>query len=140
MAWIETDDPAGLRGIIARRPVEPSESVTVTRHEPQQVELDVVLNQPGLVILADTYYPGWRLTIDGHPAPIYRANRMMRGAAVPAGKHTLVYTFEPQSFLVGAIISGAGALAVLALLVPRRTGQRNRVGPSWPRWFVLESG
>ena len=120
MAWIETDDPASLRGTIARRPVEPSESATVTRHEPQRVELDVILNHPGLVILADTYYPGWHLTIDGHPAPIYRANRVMRGAAVPAGKHSLVYTFEPQSFVVGAIISGVGALAFVVLLVRTR--------------------
>ena len=34
---------------------------------------------------------------------------MMRGAAVPAGKHTLVYTYEPESFRIGAIVSLGGA-------------------------------
>ena len=49
---------------------------------PSVVELDVNLESPGVVVLADVYYPGWELTIDGMPAPIYRINRMMRGAAV----------------------------------------------------------
>ena len=92
-----------------------AESVAVVRHEPQRVELSATLERPGLVILADTYYPGWRLTIDGKPAPIFRANRMMRGATVPAGKHTLVYTYEPGSFRIGAIVSLAGATVLLIL-------------------------
>ncbi|MGO9846361.1 MAG: YfhO family protein [Methylocella sp.] len=69
-----------------------------------------------MVILADTYYPGWRLTIDGKPAPILRANRMMRGAAVRAGVHRLVYTYEPSSFRIGLIVSLAGAIVLLALV------------------------
>ena len=53
------------------------------KHEPQRVELLATLDRPGLVILADSYYQGWRLRIDGKSKPIYRANRMMRAAAVP---------------------------------------------------------
>ncbi len=116
VAWIETDDPASLKGATVRAPVGPSESVTVLGHGPQRVELKAVLERPGLVILADTYYPGWRLTIDGKPAPIYRANRLMRGAAVPAGEHVLVYTYRPRSFRVGAVVSVAGLAALLALV------------------------
>jgi hypothetical protein len=115
VALIETDDPDGLKGFSSRTPVGPSESVAVVKYEPQRVELKATLDRPGLVILADTYYPGWRLTIDGKPAPILRANRAMRGAAVPAGEHTLVYTYEPLSFWVGAVISGAGLIALMAL-------------------------
>jgi uncharacterized membrane protein YfhO len=77
------------------------------------VELRANLGRPGLVILADTYYPGWQLTIDDKPAPIYRANRIMRGAAVPAGDHTLIYTYKPASFRIGAI----GSLSALAMLL-----------------------
>jgi hypothetical protein len=115
-AWVEADDRAGLRGVLGRRPVEPSEAVTVVEHGPQRVELRATLKSPGLVILADTYYPGWRLTIDGKPATIYRTNRLMRGAAVSAGTHTLIYTYEPGSFRIGVIASGAGLLALLALV------------------------
>jgi hypothetical protein len=114
-ALIETHEKEGLKGFLSSAPVGPSESVAVVRHEPQRVELRARLDRPGLVILAETNYPGWRLTIDGRPAPIWRANRMMRGAAVPAGEHTLVYTYEPLSFRLGAIGSSAGLIVLLAL-------------------------
>jgi hypothetical protein len=113
-ALIETSDSKELSRYIARVAVGPDESVAVVKYEPQRVELRAALDRPGLVILADTYYPGWRLTIDGTPARIYRANRMMRGAAVPAGEHTLIYSYEPLSFSIGSIISIAGLLAWLA--------------------------
>ena len=51
------------------------------------------------------------------PAPIFRTNRLMRGAAVPSGKHTLVYTFEPMSFRIGAAISIGGCVVLAALVV-----------------------
>jgi hypothetical protein len=110
LAVIETDDAGRLRGFLSPTPVGPSESVSIVSYQPQRVELRANLDRPGLVILADTYYPGWLLTIDGRPVPILRANRMMRGAAVPAGEHTLVYTYEPASFRIGAIVSLVGLI------------------------------
>ncbi len=116
IAWVEADDGADLAPFLGTSP-GPNDSATIAIHEPQRVVLDVTLDQPGLVVLADVYYPSWRLTIDGKPAPIYRTNRLMRGAAVTSGKHRLVYTYHPRSFKVGSWISTAGlaALAVLAV-------------------------
>jgi Bacterial membrane protein YfhO len=114
-ALVEVDDKEGLKGLLSPTPVGPSESVTVVEHRPQRVILRAALERPGLVILADTYYPGWQLTIDGKRAPIYRANRMMRSAAVPAGLHTLVYVYRPASFSIGATISVVGLCALLAV-------------------------
>jgi hypothetical protein len=132
MAFIETDQSQGLAGYVSRTPVGPGESVTVTRYEPQRVELAATLQHPGFVILADAYYPGWKLTIDGRPAPIYRTNRLMRGAAVKAGRHTLVYTYDPDSFRVGAALSIAG-LCALAALVPWARHGSSRAGMGRPR-------
>jgi uncharacterized membrane protein YfhO len=81
----------------------------------------VRLHHPGIVILADAYYPGWRLTINGRPAPILRANQMMRGAAVSAGEHQLVYRYDPWSFRIGAGVSSVG-VTVLLLMIARRYG------------------
>jgi len=122
VALIETDDKESLRGFISPSPVGRSESVAVVKYEPQRVELRASLERPGLVILADTYYPGWRLSIDGKAAPIYRTNLLMRGAAVPTGEHTLVYTYEPESFRIGAIISIAGLIVLVALALAQASG------------------
>jgi hypothetical protein len=117
-ALIEVEDDVRLRRFISPSPVGPSESVAVVKYEPHRVELRAMLDRPGLVILADTYYPGWHLTIDNMAAPIYRANRLMRAAAVPAGEHTLVYRYDPASFRVGTFVSILGLIVLLALILP----------------------
>jgi hypothetical protein len=114
-AFVETDEPAKVAELVVRAGTDRFESLRIVKAEPQSVELQVTLSRPGLVILADLYYPGWRLTIDGAPAHILRANRMMRGAAVPAGKHTLLYTYKPKSFTIGLVVSLA-SLIVLGVL------------------------
>jgi hypothetical protein len=118
VAWIETANPRMLMGYLSPRPVLPDERVTIARHEPQRVELLVRLRQPGLVILTESFYPGWKLTIDGQPAPILRANRMMRGAAVTGGEHRLVYVYDPWSLRIGCAVSVLG-LTVLGVLAIR---------------------
>lgn len=115
-AIIETEDPQPVVRAISRTPVGPAERVKVVSHRPDRVELKASLERAGLVILADSYYPGWRLTIDGRPSPILRANRMMRGAVVSAGEHTLIYSFEPLSFQMGAIVSLGGLAAAAVML------------------------
>jgi hypothetical protein len=115
IAWVDREQQTELDPYLSGRPPTPAETVTVTYPTPQRAELEAVMQSPGLVILADLYYPGWELTIDGRPAPIYRVNRLMRGAAVPAGRHHLVYSYAPRSFQVGRVISILG-LGVWALL------------------------
>jgi hypothetical protein len=114
--WLEDSVRPGLTAYLAGGQPSAREGVRVVRHEPDRVELEAVLDRPGIVVLADIYYPGWTLTIDGQAAPVHRANRMMRGAAVAEGRHTLVYTFRPASFRIGLIVSCFG-LAALGLLV-----------------------
>ena len=116
-AWIESAEPARLAPFLSGSRPDDAErdAVVVSRYEPQRVVLDVRLSRPGLVILSDVFYPGWRLTLDGRPAEILRANRLMRGAAVPAGAHRLVYTYAPRSFRLGAALSIAGLVALAAL-------------------------
>jgi hypothetical protein len=113
IAWMGNDDALALRAYLSGEVTRPSEQVKVTYPNPQQAVLEVNLESPGIVVLADVYYPGWKLTIDGKPAPIYRVNGSMRGAAVPAKFHRLNFTYDPQSFRIGRLVSVAG----LALLV-----------------------
>lgn len=117
LAWIETDDAAALQPYRTGGTTGLAETVTVVRNEPQRVELEATLDRPGFVVLADVLYPGWTLTLDGQPAPILKANRVMRGAAVNEGRHRLVFRYEPRSVRVGAMLSltGLASLAGAAL-------------------------
>jgi hypothetical protein len=115
LAWLDDRDWFALHDFLRGQTPAPGETVQVRYPSPQRVELDVKLEAPGILVLADTYYPGWKLTVGGKPAPIYRVNRLMRGAALPAGDSRLVYTYDPDSFRIGRMISLAG-LAFAALL------------------------
>ncbi len=113
LAWIETDTPAALRAFVPGGPTGGDEAPRIRRYEPQRVEIDVQLARPGLLILADVYYPGWVLTVDDRPAPILRANRLMRGVALEGGRHHLVFRYQPASVRQGAALSLLGLLALL---------------------------
>jgi hypothetical protein len=115
LIWIEMDVQFTLRGFLRGESPQASERVKVTYPRPDRAELDVKLEAPGVVVLADAFYPGWKLTIDGTPAPIYRVNRMMRGAAVGEGPHHLVYEYDPGSVRLGGIISVAGLVTAIFL-------------------------
>jgi hypothetical protein len=125
LVWLDTADRFALRAYLTGQPPRPSETAKVFYPSPQRVEIDAKLESPGIVVLADTFYPGWRLTIDGKPAPIYRVNRLMRGAAVPAGESKLVYTYDPGSFRSGGWITlcslGISALLALGCMFRPRT-------------------
>jgi hypothetical protein len=116
-AYVETNNPKELAAYLPSTAPSNAESVTIRYDNPERVQLETRLQKPGLVILADIFDSGWRLTIDGNPAPILRANLLMRGAAVPAGTHILVYTFEPASVRLGTLISLISLAALVGLAV-----------------------
>jgi len=95
---------------------------------PTRTRLDVEMQTAGLVLLSDRWDPGWRAELDGAPCPIYRVDLALRGFRVPAGKHSIVCTYEPASLRIGLVVSAAGC-AVLLLwslakgIVNRRSGR-----------------
>ena len=121
LAWLEVDprDRSSVTQTLSGADPDPAESISIERYEPQHVELTAHLQTPGLVVLADVYFPGWELTIDGVATRVLRANRAMRGALVSAGTHRLVYSYRPKSLLVGAVLSGIGLVVFVILLVRR---------------------
>ena len=131
LVWIEKNKQLELRAFLSGKPPRPTEMVKVSYPSPQRVELEASLESAGIVVLADIHYPGWKLTIDGQPAPIYKVNRLMRGAAVPDGVHRLVYSYEPRSFQVGGTITLASLIAAAAFAV---------YCALWPRARTVSTG
>jgi len=72
--------------------------------------VEVEAASDALLVLSEVYYPGWRATVDGEPAPILRVDSILRAVPVPAGAHRVEMRFVPLSFWLGAGISGLAAL------------------------------
>ena len=122
-------------GVSPLKQSESSPAVTACRivsYEPARVELQIKTSRPGLVVLADQFFPGWQAKVQtvgqgGRIAPILRTNRIMRGVWVKAGEHRIVVQYRPRSVVYGGIVSIAGwfVLAVLGIIQIRRHPSRS---------------
>ncbi len=59
------------------------------------------------------WYPGWRATVDGAPAPLLRANYAFRAVRLEPGQHQVHLTFAPRSWRLGLAISGLTLLVLV---------------------------
>lgn len=94
--------------------------------EDRKTALDVQTNNrdPGFLVLADLYYPGWKATINGRPARIFQTNYIQRGVLLPAGQNFVRFEFRPASLYAGFGISAAGLLlGIAAAVAARRKGR-----------------
>ena len=82
--------------------------------------VDLWSEREALLVVTDTWYPGWRATVNGHPAPIAEVNAFQRGIRVPAGNSSVVMRYAPWTVRVGIIVSLAALIAVVAWLVLTR--------------------
>ena len=80
-------------------------SATILQYDAGRVELSTQSNGAMLLVLSDTFYPGWTATIDGKKSEIYRTNYAFRGVVIPKGKHSVVFSYMPLSFLLGLTVS-----------------------------------
>nr|HID13178.1 hypothetical protein [Anaerolineae bacterium] len=91
------------------------EAVRIVSYKPESVEIEVEVAAPGYLVLTDAWYPGWEARVDGEPMPVYRADLLFRAVAVDAGRHRVVFTFRPVSLLIGAAVSLAGLVVLVAI-------------------------
>ena len=96
-------------------------SITLVLQNPGWVTLRVEGGQQGgWLFLADTWYPGWRATIDGVETPIYRADGMFRAVWIPAESGIVEFIYWPTvGFSAGAFLSILVLLCVLFLKYQR---------------------
>jgi hypothetical protein len=72
---------------------------------------------PQFAVFSEVFYDrGWKAFIDDKEVPIAKTNYVLRGLSVPAGKHVIRFTFEPQSYILGSRITLFSQLIVLLLL------------------------
>jgi Bacterial membrane protein YfhO len=86
----------------------------IVDYRPDRGRFEVELDAPGYVVLADTYAPGWRATLDGGPVAIVRGNVAFQAVAAPEGKHVLELIYRPQALVVGLWVSAFAWLLVVA--------------------------
>jgi uncharacterized membrane protein YfhO len=82
-------------------------------------ELKLESNTDSVLVLSQTYYPGWKAFVDGKQTPVFPADFALTGIAVGPGAHVVAFTFDPPSFKIGLLLSAVSTLGVAALLLRR---------------------
>ena len=96
------------------------DEVGLIRDDADEVDVEVSLEQPGLLVLSDSYYPGWNAYLDGRKVPLLRADYALRAVQLEAGTHRVRFSYEPQSLRLGLALSALGLLVTAGtFLAPR---------------------
>ncbi len=74
----------------------PADSVDLKEDRGSRLSLSVRVSCPAMIVVSDTYFPGWRAYVDGRPAPIYQVDAAMRGILAPAGVHSVTMRYRPM--------------------------------------------
>lgn len=126
----------------AQKGVRPAKSPPLRKAQPCTYEALVPgsrrvtcdLDAPGYLIIADTFYPGVEVHMDGRPVEPFLAHGIQMGLPIEAGRHEITARFRPRyAWLVVMGIAGWIALALLAaILLVRRA-----MGAPTPHWGVF---
>ena len=96
---------------------ESADSIYLTSYRPNLLTYEANLASDRVAVFSEIYYPhGWQALVDGKPADHFRTDYVLRGMVVPAGKHTVTFKFEPQSYKTGNGVSMASSIILILLL------------------------
>ncbi|MCD6552574.1 MAG: YfhO family protein [Anaerolineae bacterium] len=102
---------------------EPDQTQIVS-YSPNHVTVETELATPGLLVISEIWYPGWRAWDNGREVPIYRTDYVLRGIYLEAGRHTVELNYDPVSLKAGGAISTLAWVGLgVALVWLRRRGR-----------------
>ncbi len=111
---------APLAGVGAAPASDPFTPARVEVVSPTHVEVETELSRPGILVLADAFFPGWVASLDGAATEILRVDYVLRGIALGAGSHRVRFEYRPASLRIGAALSLTGIVVLAALVASDR--------------------
>jgi len=107
--------------------VAPESTAQIKSYEPTRLLIETDAPTATVLVVSEIFYPGWTATVDGQPAQMSVADYLLRGVALPAGRHTVEMRYTAPAARTGAIISGCTLLLLCALFI---YGRRTSAGSS----------
>lgn len=87
----------------------------------RRIEVETSLPRPAFLLVDDRFDANWKATVNGKPTTIFPANYILRGLTLPAGKSTVVMTYNAPMGIYNAqlIVLALFALWAIGWLVCR---------------------
>jgi hypothetical protein len=93
-----------------------SARASITHETHDSLTIETMSSADGVLLLADTFYPGWTADVDGRDVPVLRANLSVRAIELPRGTHVVRFHYEMPGLAPGQAISAAAVSLLLAWL------------------------
>jgi hypothetical protein len=112
---IRASGPPLLEGGVLPETLPDSASGTaVIAHEKSNaLQITATSSRPGVLVVSDSWYPGWQATSDGKSADVFPVDIAFRGIEISEGNHEITMQYAPFSLQLGSYISLAAMIAVL---------------------------
>ncbi len=99
------------------------DSAQITELRENQMTVKVKTENGAFLVTADSWYPGWKASIDGKETGIRNVDYVIRAVVVSPGEHMVKFEFSPSLLNNGIAISLSSLLAaaIIAFLLLRRS-------------------
>jgi hypothetical protein len=106
-----------FRSLIENNSFDGNGQITLIQYEPNRLEYTSNSANSQIAVFSDVWYEkGWEVKIDDKPVKHFRTNYTLRGLAIPAGNHKIVFQFVPKAYFQGEKISLISSLLIFAML------------------------
>jgi hypothetical protein len=100
----------------------------IIQESPEEIKIETNCDDNAYLILLDQFYPGWKALIDNKETNIYKANFFARAVFVPKGIHTITFTYKPESFYIGIILTLSIICAlIISIIYVRKSSNKVRL-------------
>jgi len=94
---------------------EPSARIQILQETVNALSVRVEAATSGLLLLNDTFFPGWKVTVDDVPNELLAVNYLFKGVLLAPGRYEVKFFYQPFSYRLGTFIT----LSTLMILVSR---------------------
>ncbi|MBI2372477.1 MAG: hypothetical protein HYV07_00625 [Deltaproteobacteria bacterium] len=110
---VETSDPTQISAL-ATTSSTAGRITQLSYPADSEALLEVALDRPSLLVLAESFDEGWGVRVDGASASLLPVNVLSRGVWVPAGTHQIHMSYVPPGLSLGCLLSAATLILMLA--------------------------
>jgi hypothetical protein len=94
-------------------------SIEIYKFSPNSISLSVNTSKNQLLTYLQSYYTGWRVSVDDKPAKLYCTNGLTLSVLVPKGQHSVSFYYYNPTIIIAAVVSYSAFVILLLFLLIR---------------------
>jgi uncharacterized membrane protein YfhO len=97
-----------------------SYNIALREYSPNRIRMTVDAGKDGILVVKDSFYPGWKVKVDNKAGKIYNVNYAFMGIPVKQGTHEVDLYYSKDGFYCGLLLTLLGILAYIIICIAER--------------------